>query len=178
MLQRRSGLLAALSLGAALMSLTPGVRAASAEEGPCARPAPGSAVTEPKDLRSDHGILKLDLQVRNHREADGSVRYCYRLPDGTESPTLRLHPGGTVILALKNQLEELDKSAQQPQGHAQSHEAHSHDAHSAHGAQSSDPCSSGAMSAVSTNLHFHGLTVPPVCHQDDVLKTSIQPGDP
>jgi FtsP/CotA-like multicopper oxidase with cupredoxin domain len=34
------------------------------------------------------------------------------------------------------------------------------------------------MSAVSTNLHFHGLTVPPVCHQDDVLKTSIQPTDP
>jgi FtsP/CotA-like multicopper oxidase with cupredoxin domain len=178
MLQRRSGLLAALSLGAALMSLTPGVRAASAEEDPCARPAPGSAVTEPKDLRSEHGVLKLDLQVRNHREADGSVRYCYRLPDGTESPTLRLHPGDTLILHLKNQLEELDQSAQQPQGHAQSHEAQSHDAHSAHGAKSSDPCSSGAMSAVSTNLHFHGLTVPPVCHQDDVLKTSIQPGDP
>jgi len=34
------------------------------------------------------------------------------------------------------------------------------------------------MSAVSTNLHFHGLTIPPVCHQDDVMKTSVQPGDP
>jgi FtsP/CotA-like multicopper oxidase with cupredoxin domain len=34
------------------------------------------------------------------------------------------------------------------------------------------------MSLISTNLHFHGLTVPPLCHQDDVLKTSIQPGDP
>ena len=135
-------------------------------------------MTEPKDLRSEHGVLKLDLQVRNQREADGSVRYCYRLPDGTESPTLRLHPGDTLILHLKNQLEELDPSAQQPQGHAQSHEAHSHDVHAAHGAKSSDPCSSGMMSAVSTNLHFHGLTVPAVCHQDDVLKTSIQPGDP
>jgi FtsP/CotA-like multicopper oxidase with cupredoxin domain len=173
MLQRRSGLLAALHLGAALMSLTLGARAAPAEEDPCARPAPGSAVTEPKDLRSEHGVLKLDLQVRNHREADGSVRYCYRLADGTESPTLRLHPGDWLILHLKNELEELDQSAQPPQGHA-----HSHDAHSAHGAKSSDPCSSGAMSAVSTNLHFHGLTVPAVCHQDDVLKTSIQPGDP
>jgi FtsP/CotA-like multicopper oxidase with cupredoxin domain len=178
MLQRRSGLLAALHLCAALMSLTLGARAAPAEEDPCARPAPGSAVTEPKDLRSEHGVLKLDLQVRNHREADGSVRYCYRLADGTESPTLRLHAGDTLILHLKNQLEELDPSAQQPQGHAESHEAHSHDAHSAHGAKSSDPCSSGAMTAVSTNLHFHGLSVPPVCHQDDVLKTSIQPGDP
>ncbi len=34
------------------------------------------------------------------------------------------------------------------------------------------------MSASSTNLHFHGLTIPPDCHQDEVLKTSIQPGDP
>jgi FtsP/CotA-like multicopper oxidase with cupredoxin domain len=34
------------------------------------------------------------------------------------------------------------------------------------------------MTATSTNLHFHGMTIPPVCHQDEVLKTSIQPGDP
>ena len=34
------------------------------------------------------------------------------------------------------------------------------------------------MSPVATNLHFHGLTIPPVCHQDDVMKTSVQPGDP
>ena len=34
------------------------------------------------------------------------------------------------------------------------------------------------MTSTSTNLHFHGLTVPPVCHQDDVLKTSVQPSDP
>ena len=42
---------------------------------------------------------------------------------------------------------------------------------------SANPCESGAMTPVSTNLHFHGLTVPPVCHQDDLLKTSIQPDD-
>ena len=34
------------------------------------------------------------------------------------------------------------------------------------------------MTATSANLHFHGLTIPPVCHQDDVIKTSIQPTDP
>ena len=34
------------------------------------------------------------------------------------------------------------------------------------------------MFASSTNLHFHGLAVPPVCHQDETLKTVIQPGDP
>ena len=38
-------------------------------------------------------------------------------------------------------------------------------------------CTTGAMLPNSTNLHFHGLTVPSVCHQDDVLRTTIQPGD-
>ena len=33
------------------------------------------------------------------------------------------------------------------------------------------------MELSATNLHFHGLTIPALCHQDDVLKTSIQPGD-
>jgi FtsP/CotA-like multicopper oxidase with cupredoxin domain len=71
-----------------------------------------------------------------------------------------------VILHLKNKLTDLS-----PGGTAAVH-AHVHP-HAA-----ADACTSGIMSAVSTNLHFHGLTIPPVCHQDDVLKTSIQPGDP
>jgi FtsP/CotA-like multicopper oxidase with cupredoxin domain len=53
-----------------------------------------------------------------------------------------------------------------------------HDAHDAHGAaRRGDPCASGMMSLVSTNLHFHGLSVPARCHADEVLRTSIQPGD-
>jgi len=31
------------------------------------------------------------------------------------------------------------------------------------------------MTASSTNLHFHGLMIPPVCHQDDVLHTVVGP---
>ena len=38
------------------------------------------------------------------------------------------------------------------------------------------PCGGGAMDALATNLHFHGLTVPPVCHQDDAIGTLIPPG--
>ena len=30
----------------------------------------------------------------------------------------------------------------------------------------------------STNIHFHGLNISPVCHQDDVINTVIQAGDP
>jgi len=137
----------------------------------CPRPLPGSAVPEPEDLRSRDGVLKLDLAIHNARQKDGSTRYCYLLPDGSQAPTLRLYPGDTLILRLKNALVE-DKSTvidalvlgkqsictTRPKNKV-------------------DPCVSGAMTATSTNLHFHGLTVPPVCHQDDVLKTSIQPTD-
>src|SRR5262249_8621573 len=36
-------------------------------------------------------------------------------------------------------------------------------------------CGGGAMSESSTNLHFHGLALPPVCHQDETLRTLIRP---
>jgi FtsP/CotA-like multicopper oxidase with cupredoxin domain len=129
-------------------------------------------VPEPPDLRSENGVLRVDLSIHNFREPDGSVRYCYVLPDGRQSPALRLSPGDLLILRLTNGLTDID-------GHTQSapaaSTAHSHAAHSQ--GRPADPCTSGAMTPVSTNLHFHGLSVPPVCHQDDVLRTSVQPDD-
>lgn len=56
-----------------------------------------------------------------------------------------------------------------PQAAAAAQHAHSH--------MPGGECVGGAMTLVSTNLHFHGLTIPPTCHQDDVLKTSLEPGD-
>ncbi len=163
--------LAVLTLSAALIALTATAQAAEKAQDPCARAAPGSPVPEPRDLRSDHGVLKVDLSVHDFRETDGTTRYCYVMPDGSVAPTLRLHPGDLLVLHLKNELVDTDPAqAKAP--------AHIHDHSHASATKSADPCTSGAMTAVSTNLHFHGLTVPPVCHQDDVLKTSIQPSDP
>ena len=132
----------------------------------CSRPAPGSPAPEPEDLRSENGVLKVDLTVRNERQSDGSTRYCYVLGDGNQSPTLRLKPGELLILSLRNQLSDVT------QGHA----GHAHPVPKL--AIPADPCTSGVMTLTSTNLHFHGLTLPPVCHQDEVFKTSIQPTDP
>ena len=142
--------------------------AASPAREACPRPAAGSAVPEPEDLRSRDGVLKVDLAVRNSRQSDGSVRYCYVSPDGSQSPTLRLRPGDLLILHLKNELVEFAGTG--PSTSAQHH-------HAGH-AKSADPCDSGVMSLISTNMHFHGMTVPALCHQDEVLKTSIQPDDP
>ena len=133
---------------------------------PCARPA-GRTVADPSDLRSQDGLLNVDLAIHNHREADGSIRYCYTLADGTQAPTLRLHPGDQLVLRLTNALT--DVGAKPAAGCGPMCRVMS-------GANKS-PCSGGAMTALTTNLHFHGMTVPSVCHQDEVLKTLIQPGD-
>ena len=145
-------------------------RAQEVADDACPRPSQGSAVPEPQDLRSQNGVLKVDLTIHNFRDQSGSTRYCYVSADGSQSPTLRLNPGDLLILTLKNDLTEPQHAA----ASTTQTQTHSH----AKSANDSDPCLSGAMTSTSTNLHFHGLTVPPLCHQDDVLKTSIQPGDP
>ena len=66
-----------------------------------------------------------------------------------------------MILALKNGLNAPVDSTHHNHGKAMA---------------AADSCGGGMMGAWSTNLHFHGLSVPPVCHQDDVLKTSVAPG--
>ena len=147
----------------------------------CQRPSAGSAVMEPEDLRSRDGVLKVDLTMHNFTEADGSTRYCYVDAKGNQAPNLRLKPGDLLILHLKNDLKDSDATAAAGKrlpagmtgmaGMAGTNEAR------AHAGKNEDPCAAGAMTATSTNLHFHGLTVPPVCHEDEVLKTSIGPGD-
>jgi FtsP/CotA-like multicopper oxidase with cupredoxin domain len=139
----------------------------------CNRPPAGSAVQEPEDLRSQDGVLKVDLTIHNSTAADGSTRYCYIDGNGNQSPNLRLKPGDLLILHLKNDLKVAD-----PEADAASHlHAHMH-AGKDHAGNNGDPCASGVMTAKSTNLHFHGLTIPPVCHQDEVVNTSISPSDP
>jgi FtsP/CotA-like multicopper oxidase with cupredoxin domain len=131
----------------------------------CSRPSAGSIVPEPEDLRSQNGVLKVALTERNFTESSGSTRYCFLDDAGNQSPTLRLNPGDLLILTLKNDLSDPRHAA------APANYAH------AGSRSNANPCQSGAMTSTSTNLHFHGLAVPPVCHQDDVLKTSIQPSD-
>jgi FtsP/CotA-like multicopper oxidase with cupredoxin domain len=135
---------------------------------PCPRPLPGSIVSEPYDLRSHDGVLKVELTAYNAPQPDGSTRYCFIDASGAEAPTLRASPGDLVIVSLKNDSTPL-KSGSPKSVHALMH---------MDAARNGNSCASDLMTRESTNLHFHGLTIPPVCHQDDVLHTSIQPGDP
>jgi FtsP/CotA-like multicopper oxidase with cupredoxin domain len=121
------------------------------------RPPASSVVDDPQELRSTHGVLRVDLRYRRSVDAAGLMHYCYVSAAGNEAPTLRVKPGDLLVLRLKNE---------EPKGGP------------AHRMPSvSSACTKGGMSAAATNIHFHGLSVPPVCHQDDVLNTFIQPGD-
>jgi FtsP/CotA-like multicopper oxidase with cupredoxin domain len=154
------------------LAALPGLLHAQAAPQPCPRAIPGSIVTEPTDLRSHNGVLKVELTAYNARQSDGSTRYCFVDAGGAESPTLRVNPGDLVILSLKNDLTPLT-----PDLAKSTHSSMHMDVAMATG-KNGNACASDLMTRESSNLHFHGLTIPPVCHQDDVLHTSIQPGDP
>src|SRR5271168_93505 len=145
-----------------------GSTAAIAQKAPndvCARPAAGSTIAEPESLRSVNGVLKAELSYRNSLGSDGHMRYCYVSKDGSIAPTLRLSPGDLLILTLKNDLAISRVAATIKPANP---------AAMAMPMVIPDACASKEMTATSTNLHFHGLSVPSVCHQDDVLKTVIQ----
>jgi FtsP/CotA-like multicopper oxidase with cupredoxin domain len=154
----------------------------------CPRPTVGSTVPEPGDLRSKSGVLRVELTYRNFVDANGQMRYCYVSKGGGQAPTLRLKPGDELILTLKNELADptqpSGQSTKQPATQTTTLSVEKTTRKRAMDSMAmsmpmapSDPCAGKDMTSLSTNLHFHGLTVPPVCHQDDVLNTMIHPGD-
>ena len=144
----------------------------SPEDSACPRPAEGSTVIEPIDLRSEKGVLRVELAFQSFVGPDGFTRYCYTYKDGTQSPNLRLHPGDTLILTLKN-------AVPLPPGPTGNDSSHARiPKNFAAERPSGNPCTGGVMTSASTNVHFHGMVIPPVCHQDETIKTLIHPDSP
>ena len=140
------------------------------------RPEPGDVVQNPLDLYSQNGVLTVNLALQNAMGSDGFIHYCYVYMQGgqqIEAPTLRVNPGDQLIINLTNNLKapfgpmQVKKRSLRPAMKMQ----HGH-------AADDDPCNGMTVLPSSTNLHFHGMNVPPVCHQDDVINTLIQSGDP
>ncbi len=165
------------------LTLTPALaHARNAADEICPRPAAGSVVPEPADLRSQNGTLKVELKYRSVRDASGHLRYCYQAGDGSVAPNLRVHPGDWLIVSLKNDLHAPRSAASATRSAASAKgSAMAKPMPAATPMQMNmpvtDACADQEMTPLSTNLHFHGLSVPPICHQDDVLKTVIGPGD-
>jgi FtsP/CotA-like multicopper oxidase with cupredoxin domain len=140
------------------------------------RPNTGSNVVDPLTLYSQNGTLQVALTLNESTDSFGYVHYCYIYNDnGTmvEAPSLQLDPGDTLIMDITNALSP-DASTQDL---APAIDGMDMTTHKPAGSPASD-CNGGTVTDHTTNVHFHGLNVPPTCHQDDVIYTLIQPGDP
>ena len=160
-----------LKLGLAVEIVIGGCLAASAQLPNCpARPTPGSVVQDAISLNSANAALSLGLTIRNAADSAGFMHYCFDYTTSSgmiEAPTLRLNPGDTLTLNLTDQLNVVNPPTanQRPMMHM------SHD----NATGSTSGCPATTLDANTTNMHFHGLNVPPTCHQDDVINTLIQP---
>src|SRR5581483_5664109 len=137
------------------------------------RPLPGTPVNNPLDLYSQNGVLTVDLLIQNSVDVEGFPHVCYIYTyqgQPIEAPTLRVNPGDTLNINLTNALQSMDlKSSKKKVVHMLlPHQ----------GPGPADDCSGNEVLPSSTNIHFHGLNIPPVCHQDDVINTVIESGDP
>jgi FtsP/CotA-like multicopper oxidase with cupredoxin domain len=142
---------------------------------------PGSPVLNPLDLFSENGTLNVDLKLQNQKEDDGYMHYCYiYMYQGqpVEAPTLRMNPGDHLVLNLTDNIQapydRYGAARKAPMADMAGMAGHQHSQSS----RPSDQCSGREMTLDSTNIHFHGMNISPVCHQDDVLNTIIQSGDP
>ena len=133
-----------------------------APEQACPRAAAGATLQDPPELRSHNGVLELTLHFKYQPTliGQGPSRYCYVTDDGMESPTLRVRQGDQLIIHFHNDLPR------PPQSNTQLSAARDQE----------QDCNGGAMNAFVTNLHFHGTTVSPTCHQDEVIRTIIPAG--
>lgn len=127
------------------------------------RPASGTIVADPFSISSQNGVLSASMVMRRSVDSFGYTDYCYVYANGTqqvEAPTLRVNPGDTLNLDITNRIQSSGATKMKMDMPA-----------------AGTICGDGGpMTVDSTNVHFHGLNVPPVCHQDDVINTLIQPG--
>ncbi len=134
------------------------------------RPAAGTVVKNPFSISSQNGALSAEFIMAHSVDQDGYTHYCYKYKTSdhtVEAPTLRLNPGDTLNLEILDRIKDDDTEAKKMKMKM--------DMSSTPGKTCGD---SGDATIDSTNVHFHGLNVPPVCHQDDVINTLIQPGSP
>ena len=130
-------------------------QAASSTSKVCDIPTAGSIVTNPPEIRMN-ASHPVNFSVRNISDKQD----CYVANGEMAAPTLRVNPSDvnqTILLNLTNKLPKTTAMAAMT--------------------DTVKTCAGGMPPQNSTNLHFHGMNVSPQCHQDEVVKTVIQPGE-
>jgi len=134
------------------------------------RPVSGSVVADPLALSSQDGVLSAQFVMQHSVDSNGYTHYCYNYNTGTqivEAPTLRVSPGDELNLDIVNRIQNDDAMKMKMAMPMPTT-----------GAVEPSCGDGGAMTVDATNMHYHGMNVPPKCHQDDVINTLIQPGTP
>jgi FtsP/CotA-like multicopper oxidase with cupredoxin domain len=131
---------------------------------PCPRYPAGSVVQNPPALFSANGVLYVKFSYQQRTDSDGRQLFCFMTPDGLEDPTLHLRPGDHLILTVTNNAPNptitppgapmLPMPVLNPPN-----------------------CGNAQPTASSMNIHYHGTNVSPDCHQDNVLRTVVNPGE-
>jgi FtsP/CotA-like multicopper oxidase with cupredoxin domain len=130
---------------------------------PCPRYAAGSVVHNPPALFSSNGVLEVKFSYQQRVDSDGRQLFCFMTPDGLENPTLHLKPGDHLILTITNNAPNptlpTPGSTIMPMG-----------------ILNPPNCGDPQPTASSINIHYHGTNTSPACHQDNVLRTVVNPG--
>ena len=150
----------------------PAATGSDAADQVCARFTTGSVVSAPPELKSQNGVLEVTMNFLTATDSQGLVRYCYVTSTGLEAPTLRVNPGDTLIIHFENDLPPAAATSAADNMAGMKMTLSPRDTP----ITSTSSACNGAMSASATNIHFHGTNVTPVCGQDEVVHTLIQPG--
>ena len=122
---------------------------------PCQRPSAGSVVRNPPALFSSNGVLAVRFSYQHVIDSAGRELFCFMTPEGLQNPTLHVNPGDHLIITVTNNLPP----GSDPMG------------------VNAPNCGASSMNTSSMNIHYHGTNTSPTCHQDEVIKTIINPND-
>ena len=122
------------------------------------QPAAG-IVAPPADLFSRAGVLGVTFDYLTALDEASRTLFCFRTPDGAQSPTLHVNPGDMLHLTVRNQVPAL------PAGSPTEVISNA-----------SNTCGAAVMTETSMNVHFHGVNTSPACGGDQVIHTLINSG--
>ena len=151
---------------------SPAAVGTTAADSVCARYTTGSTISDPPVLQSQNGVLELTIGFYTVTDSQGLVRYCYVTNNGVEAPTLVVNPGDNLIIHFTNNMPAAAASAASDNMASMKMTLSNNDA-----TTSTSPACNGSMGTNVTNIHFHGTNIAPVCGQDEVVHTLVQPGE-
>jgi FtsP/CotA-like multicopper oxidase with cupredoxin domain len=142
---------------------------------PCPRFTAGSVIHQPPALFSQNGVLNVKFSYQTITDSVGRQLFCFMTPDGRENPTLHVNPGDTLNITVTNNTpttEVNDNDTDEPFNPPNCGDTVFE---SQAVPPSNVPPVTFGMTAGSMNIHYHGTNTSPACHQDNVVKTLINP---